>query len=116
MVKIPEGIEVELNGNTILVKGKMGKVEKEFNFKNIKIEKKEGNMEIFGSGKNSDLVLINTIKSHIKNMFQGASAGFSRKLQSVHSHFPMNLEVKGNQLLIKNFIGEKKTKKSQNNW
>jgi large subunit ribosomal protein L6 len=113
MIKIPEGVEVELNGNKVSVKGKMGRVEKEFNSKNIKIEKKDGNIEISGSEKKSDLVLISTIESHIKNMFKGASVGFLHKLQSVHSHFPMNLEVKADQLLIKNFIGEKKMRKAK---
>jgi len=106
MIKIPDGVEVEVSGTRVMVKGKMGKLDKDFHIRNIKIEKKNGSIEI--SSEIADQALINTIKSHIKNMFEGVSVGFSHKLQAVYSHFPINLEVKGDQLMIKNFLGEKK--------
>ena len=113
MIDIPEGVEVEIDAGKVVVKGKIGKLEKDFHIKGIKIEKKNGNIEISGGANKTDLVLINTIKSHLKNMFEGVTSGFSHKLQIVYSHFPMNPEVKGNELIIKNFLGEKKPRRAK---
>jgi large subunit ribosomal protein L6 len=106
MVVIPKEVEVDVKGNTVVVKGKKGKVEKSFRGIGLKIEKKGDAVEVDGG--NGGKMLAGTVESHLKNMFQGVTEGYSHRLQIVHSHFPMSVEVKGKEVLIKNFIGEKK--------
>jgi large subunit ribosomal protein L6 len=106
MIQIPKEVEVELKGSTVLVKGKRGKLEKSFRGRGLKIERKDAAIEVDGG--DGGKMLANTVEAHLRNMFKGVSEGFSLKLQVVHSHFPMSVEVKGEKVLIKNFIGEKK--------
>ncbi len=103
MAKIPPETEVVVDGNKVSVKGKKGKLERKFSVKGAHIEKK--NDEIVVSC--SDLCLSNTIEAHITNMLKGASEGFHYNMKAVFSHFPISFEVKGKQLMIKNFLGEK---------
>lgn len=51
--------------------------------------------------------LLFTYKAHIKNMIRGVLEGFTYKLKICSGHFPMNVTLKGNELEVKNFIGEK---------
>jgi len=106
MVGIPKDVEVDVKGSTVVVKGKKGKVEKSFRGIGLKIERKGDSIEVDGG--NGGKMLAGTVESHLKNMFQGVSEGYSRRLQIIHSHFPMSVEVKGKEVLIKNFVGEKK--------
>jgi large subunit ribosomal protein L6 len=106
MIEIPKEVEVEVKGSTVSVKGKKGKVERSFRGRGLRIEKKDNMIEV-DSG-DGGRMLAGTVESHIKNMFKGVSEGFSHRLQVVHSHFPMSVEVKGKEVIIKNFIGEKK--------
>jgi large subunit ribosomal protein L6 len=106
MIQIPSDVEVEVKGNTVSVKGKKGALQKSFSGRGLRIEKKENAIQVFGG--DGGEMLERTIESHLKNMFHGVTNGFTRKLQVVHSHFPINVEVKGREVLIKNFIGEKK--------
>lgn len=113
-LKIPEGINVEIDGTKVKVKGKEGEMEKEFRIKNMKIEKKEN--EIIISGKNAtkrEKKMMNTIAAHIKNMIEGADKKFEYKLKICYSHFPMTIEMKGNEAMIKNFLGERIARKAR---
>ncbi|MGB9577463.1 MAG: 50S ribosomal protein L6, partial [Candidatus Norongarragalinales archaeon] len=42
-----------------------------------------------------------------RNMIKGCTEEYSKKLQVVYAHFPITIEVKGSQVNIKNFLGEK---------
>jgi len=107
-IEIPEGIEVEIDGTKIKIKGKEGELERNFNVTNILIEKKDGKI-IIGNVKSTkkEKRLMNTITKHIKNMLKGVQEKFEYKLKICFNHFPITVEIKGNEAVIKNFLGEK---------
>merc|ERR1740136_325217 len=57
------------------------------------------------------LACVRTICSHIENMIVGVTQGFLYKMRFVYSHFPINVDVKGNHVEIRNFLGEKRVRK-----
>lgn len=107
-IEIPEGIEVHLEDLTLKIKGSEGEVEKTFNV--IKVDlKKEANQIIVGSKKatKNEKKLINSLAAHIRNMIKGVQEKFEYKLKICFSHFPITVESKDKNVLIKNFLGEK---------
>ena len=111
-IEIPEGVEVTLEDNVLKIKGSEGETEREFNVGAANIEKK-GNEIIIGM-KNStkkEKKLINTTASHVKNMIEGVQNKYEYKLKICSSHFPMNVDVQGKTVIIKNFLGEKVPRK-----
>lgn len=109
---IPEGIEIKKEGKTLFVKGHHGEASKEFNFGKLKFEKKDNKIILsHPSSTRNDKRMINTITAHIKNLINGAQNKFEYQLKICSSHFPINVEVKGNAVLIKNFLGEKTPRK-----
>jgi large subunit ribosomal protein L6 len=40
-------------------------------------------------------------------MIEGATKGYTYRLKVVFSHFPMKVGVKGSEVIIENFLGEK---------
>ena len=107
-IEIPEGIEAVIEGNMIKIKGPQGENRKKFNTTNLVFEKKD-NKIIIGSKKatKKEKKMMNTIKAHIKNMISGVQKKFEYELKICFSHFPASVEIKGNEALIKNFLGEK---------
>jgi len=106
-IKLPEGVNIREEGNEIIVKGKEGENRKIFNLKNITI-KQEGNEIKIGQKRSTknEKKMINTLTAHIKNMIKGVEVQYRYRLKICASHFPITVEVKGNQGIIKNFIGE----------
>jgi large subunit ribosomal protein L6 len=111
---IPSGVEIRKDGKTVFVKGANGEISKEFNFGKLKYEKKDGKIILgYSSSTRNDKRMINTITAHLKNMIKGVGNKFEYKLKICSSHFPINVEIKGNAVLIKNFLGEKTPRKCE---
>ncbi len=107
MIEIPEGVEVSVDGQTVTVKGEKGELKRTFKCDN-EIKKTDGGIEVTGP-----LAMTNTIYGHISNMMKGVTQGYEKNMKAVYSHFPMNIEVKGKEVIIKNFIGEKKPRETK---
>ncbi len=108
-IEIPEGVSVEIEGNKIIVKGPRGTLEREFPFGKINVVKEDNKLRfqvLFP--KRRDKAMFGTIVGHVNNMIKGVTEGFTYKLKIVYSHFPMNVKVEGDKVVIENFIGEKK--------
>lgn len=109
-LEIPSGINTIIRGNEITLSKGDKKLKRILNNRiNIKVE---GNKIVLSTNKATkrEKKILYTLKAHIKNSFDGLINGFKYKLQAVSVHFPMTVEVDktNNQLLVKNFLGEKK--------
>jgi large subunit ribosomal protein L6 len=102
MLTIPENVTLEITQNKVIAKGPNGAVEKSFTpLVKLKLEGSELSVE----GKKS---FSNTVESLINNMVIGVTDGFKKEVKVIYAHFPISVEVKAKQILIKNFQGEKK--------
>ncbi len=106
-IEIPSGVEVYLEGNKIKVVGAEGENEREFQIGHLEFKKNDGKILIgYKKTTKKEKKLINTITSHLKNMIKGVQKKFEYNLKICFSHFPMTLEIHGNEVVIKNFLGE----------
>lgn len=108
-VEIPEGVSVKIEGNAVLVEGPKGRVRREFKAKDLKMYVKEGKFEV----ETPEKAMVNTIKRHVLNMIKGVTEGFEKHMVIRYSHFPITVEVKGDKVLIKNFLGERKPREAR---
>ena len=108
MVEIAEGVNVQISGTTVTAKGPGGEVKKVFSpLIKLKAEGKE--IVISGGSK----ALTNTVDAILMNMMYGAKTGYKRNLKFLYAHFPITMEIKGKDLTIKNFLGEKMPRKAK---
>ncbi len=107
-IEIPENVNVEIEDSVVSVKGPDGETSRKFNLFNLDF-KKEENKIIIGLKKASkkEKKIINTLTSHIKNMIKGVGKKFEYRLKICFNHFPISVEIKGKEAIIKNFLGEK---------
>ena len=108
-LEIPEGVQLSVEANKLRAQGPKGTAEKEIKGTLFSL-KMEGNTAVIES---TGKMMENTIKAHISNLIIGVTEGYERKMKMLHAHFPMTLEVKGNTIYIKNFIGERKPRKAK---
>lgn len=112
IIEIPEGVSVEVKGRELTVNANGKKNSREFDLRNLSLEKKENTLVLHEKkASKNDKRMMNTIASHIKNMLKGITDPYEYKLKVCFSHFPITVEVKGRDVLIKNFLGERSPRK-----
>jgi large subunit ribosomal protein L6 len=107
-VEIPSGVNLEIKGNVLHVKGPKGELKRNFTHPRLDLVLKDGKIFVHcDKPKRSELGLTGTWAAHIKNMIAGVVDGYNYKMRIIFSHFPIKTSVKGNELLIENFLGER---------
>ncbi len=110
-IEIPEGYEVRVEGSQLFIKNEKGELSRKFPTQKMIIKVEGGKILIDLKFKSAETrALLGTFKSHINNMFTGLKEEFVYKLKVCFIHFPMNVQVRGNEVVISNFFGGKKPK------
>jgi len=111
-VALPEGVEARYELGILLLKGPKGEIKRKLVNPKIKIDatKEKIVLESLKATKR-EKTLLYTFNSHIKNMLKGVTEGHQYELKICSGHFPMNVSVTGNELVIKNFLGENNPRK-----
>ncbi|ETA68672.1 MAG: large subunit ribosomal protein [Methanolobus sp.] len=113
-IEIPEGVTVTMQGKLLSVTGPKGKIERDFWYPGIKIEVAGSEIIVDSTVlKKTQKAMVGTFASHITNMMKGVTEGFEYRMKVVYSHFPMQLKVEGDKLMIGNFLGEKKARSAK---
>jgi large subunit ribosomal protein L6 len=113
-IEVPEGVDVKIEDNIIEVKGRLGSITKDFSKVPMELYLKDGKIrfKIYIKGKRG-AALINTIKSKFRNMFIGVDKGYTYKMKVFYIHFPITVEVSGDEVIIKNFTGERGVRRAR---
>ncbi len=113
-IQIPEGISVEVSDKKLIVRGPLGEIYKDFTKVPVNFYVENGlvKFRIYMKGKKG-YALVNTIKSKLNNLFIGVQKGFTYKMKVYYVHFPMSVEVKDDEVIIKNFTGERGVRRAK---
>ena len=93
-IEIPDRVNASKDKDILIIKGRNGTIRKDFT-------KLPAYIEI------EDLAIRNTARSIINNMIKGVEEGFTYKLKIVFAHFPISVKVKGKEIHVENFFGER---------
>jgi len=116
-INIPSNVTVEIKARKVRVKGPRGVLLRDFKHLSLEMEvlpplEENGPKRIrvqkwFGSTR--ELAAVQSVCSHINNMFTGVQRGYKYTMKLVYAHFPINVNPTdgGKSLEIRNFLGEK---------
>jgi len=107
-IDIPDMVTVRMEGNLIVVGGKLGTLHKDLTKLPISVDIKDKKLVIKPPDtRKRDLAITNTAKSIILNMIKGVEQGFTYKLKVVYAHFPISVKTKGKEIHVENYFGER---------
>ena len=111
-ISLPKGVKVTIQDQKIIVEGPKGTVERKITEKGLNHKTESDSLTLQTNKMNKkEKKIIFTYAAHIQNMIKGVTQGHTYEMKICSGHFPMNVTVSGDELIIKNFIGEKKPRK-----
>ncbi|NMB86508.1 MAG: 50S ribosomal protein L6 [Methanosaeta sp. PtaB.Bin018] len=113
-VEIPEGVAVTVDGNTVTVKGPKGEISRQLSYPEIEIRKEDSHLVVNSRlDRKRQRAMVGTLAAHIRNMIKGVTEGYEYKMKVVYSHFPIQLKAAADELIINNFLGERKPRSAK---
>ena len=113
-VEAPASVTIRKEGNLIEVQGKLGKVKKDLTKlpATVTVEGNKITIKPYGTRKR-DLAVTNTARSLLTGMIKGVEKGYTYKLKIIFAHFPISVKVKGKEVSVENFFGERSARISK---
>ncbi|MFL6483793.1 MAG: 50S ribosomal protein L6 [Nitrososphaera sp.] len=113
-VEAPASVTVTMNANIVQMKGKHGAIEKDFTKLPATVTAQGNKITVrpYGTRK-KDLAVTNTARSIIEGMIKGVEKGYTYRLKIIFAHFPISVKVKGKEVHVENFFGERSARISR---
>jgi large subunit ribosomal protein L6 len=113
-IAIPQGVNVTIDNMNVSVQGEKGQLKRELWYPGVAIKKVDSEIVVETNiPRREQLAMLGTFESHLKNMITGVTMGYEYTMKVVYSHFPIQLKAEGKQVLVGNFLGEKKARKAR---
>ena len=113
-VEAPEGVTLELKNMKVAVKGPKGLLERDFTGEPVKMVVIKGDLKLsVAFPRKRELAMLGTIAAHVRNMITGVTKGYTYKLTIVYSHFPITVDIKPQEVIIKNLYGQRDPRKAR---
>jgi len=113
-VEAPASVTIKKEANFVQVRGPLGTVKKDFTKlpATVTVQGNKITIKPYGIRKR-DLAVTNTARSIIEGMIKGVEKGYTYKLKIIFAHFPISVKVKGKEVHVENFFGERSARVSR---
>jgi len=81
-ITVPSGVDVNINGNTVNVKGGKGNMSLDLH-QDVEIKLEDGVMTVAPANNGKDWAMCGTMRSLVQNLITGVTDGFEKKLELV---------------------------------
>jgi large subunit ribosomal protein L6 len=113
-IEIPDDVTAEVEHLDLTVEGPEGSVSRRLWYPDVDVSTEDGAVVIEAEAEDAKTnATVGTFESHVENMFHGVTEGWEYRLQVHYSHFPMQVEVEGDEVVIQNFLGEKAPRRAE---
>ncbi|MFC7028601.1 50S ribosomal protein L6 [Halomicroarcula sp. GCM10025324] len=112
-LQIPEDVSAEMDHLDVTVDGPNGTVTRRLWYPDIDVSV-DGDTVVIESEEDDAKTMstMGTFESHIENMFHGVTEGWEYEMEVFYSHFPMQVNVEGDEVVIENFLGERAARRT----
>ena len=106
---IPDDVSAEIDHLDLTVEGPNGSVTRRLWYPDVTVSVEDGSVVIEApeDGDAKTRATVGTFESHVRNMFHGVTEGWTYEMEVFYAHFPMQVEVQGEEIVIENFLGER---------
>jgi large subunit ribosomal protein L6 len=106
-IELPDDVAASTDRFDLTVEGPEGSVSRRLWFPGVSVSVEDDAIVIESEAEDAKTkATMGTFESHVENMLHGVREGWEYKMQVHYSHFPMQVSVEGDEVVIQNFLGE----------
>jgi large subunit ribosomal protein L6 len=107
-IELPEDVDASVEHLDLTVEGPNGNVTRRLWYPDVTVSVTDGAVHIDTDETDAKtLATVGTFQSHVENMIHGVTEGWEYQMEVFYSHFPMQVNVEGDEVVIENFLGER---------
>ena len=107
-IEIPDDVSAETDHLELTVEGPNGSVTRRLWYPDVDVSVEEGAVVIASENEDAKTnATVGTFESHVANMIHGVTEGWEYAMEVYYAHFPMQVTVEGDEVVIENFLGER---------
>jgi large subunit ribosomal protein L6 len=112
-IEIPDDVSAETDHLELTVEGPNGSVTRRLWYPDIDVSVDDGAVVIASENEDAKTnATVGTFESHVSNMVHGVTEGWEYTMEVYYAHFPMQVTVDGDEVVIENFLGEKAARRA----
>ncbi|MCL4372295.1 50S ribosomal protein L6 [Candidatus Marsarchaeota archaeon] len=116
-LKLENGLSASVSGDAVSIKGPLGSNQRQFNSSLLSVKADSGKLiiEPIGAGKlrKKAEIASYSLYKELQNDAKGVQKYFEIEMEAIYAHFPLTMEVKGQEFIIKNLFGERYPRKAE---
>ena len=113
-IEIPDEVSAEVSNLDLTVEGPNGSVTRTLWFPSVSVSVEDDQVVIESDETDAKTnATVGTFESHVSNMIHGVTEGWEYEMEVYYAHFPMQVDVDGDEVVIENFLGEKAPRRAE---
>ena len=107
-IEIPDEVSAEVSNLDLTVEGPNGSVTRTLWYPSVSVSVEGDEVVITADADDAKTnATVGTFESHVSNMIHGVTEGWEYEMEVYYAHFPMQVDVDGDEVVIENFLGER---------
>jgi large subunit ribosomal protein L6 len=107
-IELPGEVTASVDHLDLTVEGPNGSVTRTLWYPDVTVSVEDGTVSIESPEDDAQTAAtVGTFESHVRNMVHGVTEGWVYEMTVFYNHFPMQVNVEGEDVVIENFLGER---------
>ena len=112
-IEIPDDVSAETDHLDLTIEGPNGSVTRRLWFPDVDVTVEDGAVVIESEAEDAKTnATVGTFESHVNNMIHGVTEGWEYTMEVYYAHFPMQVNVEDDEVVIENFLGERASRRT----
>ena len=112
-IQIPDEVSAEVSNLDLTVEGPNGSVTRTLWYPSVTVSVEDDEIVITTDEDDAKTnATVGTFESHVSNMLHGVTEGWEYEMEVYYAHFPMQVDVEGDEVVIENFLGERSERRT----
>jgi large subunit ribosomal protein L6 len=107
-IELPDDVSATVDHLDLTVEGPNGSVTRRLWFSDVGVSADNGVVVVESNSEDAKTnATVGTFHSHVQNMVHGVTEGWKYQMEVFYAHFPMQVSVDDDEVVIENFLGER---------